>query len=185
MEGLLMKRFLMLLILVIAVAMPFVSGCSAKREVTMTMTPEAGKALVAGTREPIDHFNLVLSNIHVYPEDGGTTGAIVLANSATVDLKAIIAGSDAPVLSTTLPEGTYYDLTLTFSEVNIKGDILGTIYDNRYLLNSGNGITVKYPNIELVVDKDGAELVWTYDISILITVNGSTTEIAGGSFTIH
>jgi hypothetical protein len=184
MEGLLMKRFLMLLILVIAVAMPFVSGCSAKREVTMTMTPEAGKALVAGTREPIDHFNLVLGNIHVYPEDGGTTGAIVLANSATVDLKAVYSGSDTPVLTSELPEGTYYDLTLTFSAVDVDGSFGGLTYQFNHQLNNGNGITVKYDNTKLVVDEDGAELVWEYNAALLLVVDGSTTVVAEGSITI-
>ena len=179
-----MKKFLMLLVLIIAVAMPFISGCSAKREVTMTMTPEAGRALMAGTREPIDHFNLKLTNIHVYPEDGGTTGAVILANSATVDLKAIFYGSDTPVLTTKLPEGTYYDLTLTFSAVDVDGSFGGLTYQFNHQLNSGNGVTVKYPNTQLVVDEDGAELVWTYNAALLLVVDGNTTIVAEGSFTI-
>lgn len=181
-----MKRLLILIVLVIAVAAPFISGCSPKREVTMTMTPGAKSALIASTRDVIDQFNLTLTNIHVYPEDGGTAGAVVLANSAVVDLKAVCAGNDAPVLTTKLPEGTYYDLTLTFSSVDFSGSIAGgPSYTFDFQLNNGNGITVKFNNIELVVDEDGAELVWKYDASLLLTVDGSTTIVASGSITIH
>lgn len=179
-----MKKFMMLLVLIIAVAMPFISGCSAKREVTMTMTPDAGRALIASTREFIDHFNLTLTNIHVYPEDSGTTGAVILANSAIVDLKAVFLGSDTPVLTTKLPEGTYYDLTLTFSAVDVDGSFGGITYQYNHQLNKGNGVTVKYPNTQLVVDEDGAKLVWTYDASLLLVVDGNTTIVAEGSFTI-
>lgn len=190
-----MKRSFALVVLVIAVAATLMSGCTAKRPVTMTMNTPTDKVYAAAVGKDANaslQFDLVLRNIHVYPEDNGTTGAVVLANEVKIDLLDILAGKEVQVLATTIPEGTYYDLTITFSEVYAKGslDIFGMLVSANVdaHLNYGNGISVRYDNTQLVVDKDGAKLVWTCDIAMLMELslaNNSTTIVAKGSITIQ